>query len=242
MSRFVLVHGGWHYGELWEPTATELRDRGHEVHHPTVGGNREGDDPRTGHAQACQPVADYIVENDLRDVVLVGHSYGGSVISKVAEVVADRLSRLVFYNAFVVADGNSVYDEFPPPLQQAVDASAAERKDGTCTVTFEAWRELFIQDAPYDLAKSTYEMLRPHPVNTLTDKLDLSRFYSLTVPKSFINCTEDMTLTQLPEWGWHPRMSHRLGLFRLVQMPGSHEVMFSDPAGLADAIERASRR
>ena len=71
MSRFVLVHGGWHYGELWEPTAAELRDRGHEVHHPTVGGNREGDDPRTGHAQACQPVADYIVENDLRDVVLV---------------------------------------------------------------------------------------------------------------------------------------------------------------------------
>lgn len=241
MSTIVLVHGGWHHGELWEPTAEALRQRGHDVHHPTVGGNRPGDDQFLSHAQACKPVVDYIVENDLRDVVLVGHSYGGSVISKVAEQVEERLTRLVYYNGFVVADGNSVYDEFPPPLQAAVDASTAERGDGTCFLPFEVWRELFIQDAPVELARSTYDRLRPHPTSTFTDKLDMSKFYTLTVPKSYINCTEDMTLTQLPEWGWHPRMSHRLGVFRLVQMPGSHQVLNSNPEGLAHSIEMASR-
>ncbi|GEL16767.1 AMP-binding protein [Pseudonocardia asaccharolytica] len=72
------------------------------------------------------------------------------------------------------------------------------------------------------------------------DKLDLSRFYALELPKSYINATED---TALPpgEWGPHPRMSSRLGLYRLVQLPGSHEVMFTAPERLADAIVAAGR-
>jgi pimeloyl-ACP methyl ester carboxylesterase len=241
MATIVLVHGGWHHGDCWTPTADALRGMGHEVHHPTVGGNEPDANLRTTHAEACAPVVNYLVEHDLRDVVLLGHSYGGSVISKVAEAQSARIKRLVFWNAFVVANGNSVYDELPPPLRDAIDKSAAERGDGGCVLPFAAWREVFIQDAPLEVAQRAFAHLRPHPVRTLTDKLDLTTFYTLDIPKSFINCTEDMTLTQLPEWGWHPRMSHRLGLFRLVQMPGSHEVMFSNPVGLADAIDRAGR-
>ena len=58
--------------------------------------------------------------------------------------------------------------------------------------------------------------------------------------ESYLYCSEDMAVPQ-GEWGWHPRMSSRLGLFRLVQMPGSHEVMFSNPAGLAEKIIAAGR-
>lgn len=241
MSTFVLIHGGWHHGDLWKPTAEALRALGHEVHHPTVGGNNEGDDLTIGHAEACRPVIDYLVDQDLTGVVLVGHSYGGSVISKMAEAVPERIARLVYSNAFVCEDGNSVADECPPILRDAMKASADERGDGGCVLPFVAWRELFIQDADIELARWSFEQLRPHPVATLFDKLDLKKFYSLEIPKSFVNCTEDMTLTQLPEWGWHPRMSSRLGLFRLVQMPGTHEVMFSNPKGLADALHLAGR-
>jgi hypothetical protein len=61
----------------------------------------------------------------------------------------------------------------------------------------------------------------------------------MTIPKSYINCTED---TALPHnWPWHPRLSAKLGLFRLVQISGSHELCFSDPARLADAIMVAGR-
>jgi pimeloyl-ACP methyl ester carboxylesterase len=241
MATYVLVHGAWHYGELWHETAEALRAKGHVVHHPTIGGNEADADLRTNHAQACAPVIDYIVTHDLRDIVLLGHSYGGTVISKVAEATAERVKRMIYWNAFVVQDGNCLLDECPPPLAQALVALAEERGDGGCVLPFPVWRELFIQDASLEMAEKAYSLLRPHPIATFTDKLDLSKFYSLEIPKSYINCTEDMTLTQLPEFGWHPRMSHRLGVFRLVQMPGSHEVMFTDPEGLADAIERAGR-
>jgi pimeloyl-ACP methyl ester carboxylesterase len=241
MSTIVLIHGGWHHGDCWRATAQVLRGKGYDVHHPDAGGHELGANLDLSHAESCAPITDYLVSHDLRDVVLLGHSYGGSLISKVAEAVPERIKRLVFQNAFVVENGNSVYDEFPPPLRGAFDYAAATGSDGGCMIPFAAWREVFIQDAPLSVAREAYAQLRPQAVRPALDKLDLATFYSLDIPRSFINCTEDMTMTQLPEWGWHPRISHRLGLFRLVQMPGSHEVMFSDPTGLADAIDRASR-
>jgi hypothetical protein len=90
------------------------------------------------------------------------------------------------------------------------------------------------------LAQSTYDTLSPEPYQPFNDKLDMGGFYTLTIPKSYINATEDVALPQ-GEWGWHPRMSNRLGLFRLVQMPGSHEVMFTNPIGLASKIIEAGR-
>lgn len=241
MADLVLVHGGWHTGDHWANTASELTDLGWTVHTPTVAGTRDGDSPLTSFDDAYRSIVDYIEAHDLRDLVLLGHSYGGTVVTKVAESVADRLQRLVFQNAFICESGNSLYDELPPALQQAFDVSAEQRGDGTVELPFAVWRELFINDADAELAKATYESLRPHPLSTLNEKLDLTRFYELTVPRSFINAREDMTLTQLPEYGWHPRMSHRLGIFRYVEMPGSHEVLLSDPKGLAVAINKASR-
>jgi hypothetical protein len=68
----------------------------------------------------------------------------------------------------------------------------------------------------------------------------MKKFYSLEIPRSYLNCTEDIALPP-GEWGWHPRMSSRLGLFRLVQMPGSHEVLFTNPKGLAEKLIEAGR-
>jgi hypothetical protein len=105
---------------------------------------------------------------------------------------------------------------------------------------FDIWRETFLNDADLDLAQSSYAQLSPEPHQPFIDKLDLKQFYSLPIPKSYLYCTEDNVLPQ-GEWGWHPRMSSRLGLFRLVQMPGSHEVIFSNPVGLAEKIIVAGR-
>jgi hypothetical protein len=71
--------------------------------------------------------------------------------------------------------------------------------------------------------------------------LDLTRFYETSIPRNYLNCTEDTALPQGSDWGWHPRMSSRLGLFRLVHMPGSHEAIFTNPAALAEKIIEAGR-
>jgi hypothetical protein len=133
-----------------------------------------------------------------------------------------------------------VRDNLPPDSQALLDSLARESDDNTITIPFEIWREAFINDADLELAKSSYAQLSPEPYQPFIDKLDLKQFYSLSIPKSYLYCTEDTALPQ-GEWGWHPKMSSRLGLFRLVQMPGSHEVIFSNPNGLAEKILEAGR-
>jgi len=238
--RITLVHGSWHTGELWAPVADHLRAAGHEVHTPTVAGHGKGVDKRVNHAQCTQSITDYLVQRNLHDVVLLGHSYGGTIISKVVEAVPERISRLIYWNAFVLQDGESLNDNVPPHYRGLFDQISAASPDGSVTMPFPIWREAFINDGDLATAQRTYELLSPEPYQPFIDKLDLKKFYALQTPRSYINCTEDIALPP-GEWGWHPRMSGRLGLYRLVQIAGSHEVMFTAPQRLAEAIVMAGR-
>src|SRR5262249_55508536 len=101
------------------------------------------------------------------------------------------------------------------------------------------WREAFINDADEATAKATYAKLNPHPYKTATDKIRLrTNPAAMPIGKSYLFCTED---TAMPHGVWHPGQSQKLGLFRLVQVAGSHELLFTDPARLADAILMAGR-
>jgi pimeloyl-ACP methyl ester carboxylesterase len=236
MSTFVLVHGSWHDGSAWKAVIQHLEAKGHQAFAPTIAGHGKGVNKNVNHAQCTQSIVDYIVGKDLTDIVLLGHSFGGTIIAKVAEAISDRIRRLIFFNAFVLNDGESLRNSIPPDSQALFDNLARESDDRTIMMPFEVWREAFLNDADLELAKSSYAQLSPEPYQPLIDKLDLKQFYSLPIPKSYLYCTEDNVLPQGEQWGWHPRMSSRLGLFRLVQMPGSHEVMFSNPLGLAEKI------
>jgi pimeloyl-ACP methyl ester carboxylesterase len=240
MSTFVLVHGSWHDGDHWAPVVERLTERGHTAHAPTIAGHGNNVDKKVDHNDCVNSVVDYITAREFTDVILVGHSFGGTVIARVAEEIPQRLRRLVFWNAFVPQPGNSLLDEVPPHYRTLFTELAAASDDNTVTLPFSTWREAFIQDADLELAQKTYDSLSAEPFQPFADKLDLSRFYSLDLAKSYLNATED---TALPpgEWGWHPRMSGRLGLYRLVQMSGSHEVMFTNPRGLADKFIEAAR-
>ena len=108
---YVLIHGAWHSGDLLEPVADHLRAAGHVCHCPTLAGNGPDDDrATTGLQDAVQSVVDYFEEHDLAEVRLVAHSYGGMVISKVADMIPDRIRRLVYHNAFVPSDGQCLND------------------------------------------------------------------------------------------------------------------------------------
>ncbi|HXY24094.1 MAG TPA: alpha/beta hydrolase [Candidatus Acidoferrum sp.] len=240
MAVFVLVHGSWHEGSAWKEVIRELEARGHKAFAPTAAGYGKGADKNVTHAKCVQSLVEFIVKNSLTDFILVGHSFGGTFISKVAEAVPERIRRLVFQNGFVVRDGHSVMDESPPATAALFERMANESPDKSFLLPFPVWREAFINDGDLEAAKRTYALLSPEPLQPSKDKLDLKDFYSLDIPKSYINATEDIALPP-GEWGWHPRMSNRLGLYRLVQMSGSHEVMFTNPSGLAEKIIEAGR-
>ena len=240
MSTFVLVHGAWHDGSAWHGTSQHLGTIGHKTFAPTIAGQGKGADRNVNHAACTKSIVEAIVNKDLRDFILVGHSYGGTIISKVAEAIPDRIRRLVFLTAFVLRDGKSLIDEVPPETAAIFAQMAKSTSDNTVMLPFPVFREQFINDVPLETAQKVYAELSPQPFQPLADRLDLKKFYSLPTPKSYINCTEDIALPP-GEFGWHPRMSNRLGLYRLVQMPGSHEVMYSNPEGLAEKIVEAGR-
>lgn len=241
MLNFVLIHGSWHTGEHLTPVINHLQAKGHAAVAPTVLGHGKGAVKRVNHAQQVQDLVQQIERQNWRDFVAVGHSYGGTIIARLAEEIPDRIRRLVFWNAFVPEPGHSLNDEVPVPYRRLFDQLASASADGTLMLPYSIWREAFINDADEALAKSSYESLSPEPYQPFIDELDLSRFYETKIPKSYLNCTEDHALPQGAEWGWHPRMSQRLGLFRLVQMPGSHEVLFTNPTGLAEKLIEAGR-
>ncbi|WP_372658825.1 alpha/beta fold hydrolase [Hydrogenophaga sp.] len=237
---YVLVHGAWHTGELMEPVAAHLRTMGHTVHCPTLAGNR-ADDKRSeiGLSDAVDSLVDFVETRQLSQVRLMGHSYGGMVISMAAQRLGERLRRLIYANAFVPMHGESLNDLVPPHYRSLFDGIAAASGNAVM-LPFPIWREAFINDADLALAEHTYGQLNPHPYRTFTDKAVLeTELAALPLGKSYINCQQDTALPHsLP---WHPRLSERLGLFRLIECAGSHELLFTDPQRLAQAIQEAGR-
>eukprot|EP00731_Ephydatia_muelleri_P032725 Em0024g269a len=237
---YVLVHGAWHTGELLESAAAIIRKMGHEVHCPTLAGNRPGDDRSAiGLQQAVDSLVDYLHEHQLKEVRLVAHSYGGMVISQVADMVPERIRRLVYVNAFVPEPGQCLNDMLPPSYVQMFEAMALAN-NGAVIFPFPVWRESFMNDADFQLATSAYGKLNPQPYKTFTDKVTLKQpLAALTVGKSYVNCQQDIALPHSQPW--HPRLSERLGLFRLVECPGGHETWFTDPEAIARAVVAAGR-
>lgn len=237
MSNFVLIHGSWHDGSLWEQVATHIRAQGHTVHCPTIAGHGINANRDVNHAQCTQSIIDYFIEQNIHDAVLLGHSYGGSIIAKVAEAIPERIQRLIFWNAFVLLDGENMFDNMPEAYYDLFTSLAAASADNSVQLPYEVWRNAFINDADDQLAEQSYQKLSPEPCQPFKDRLDLKQFYQLNIPKSYLNCTDDQAL---PAGSWHPKMSSRLGEFKLVEMAGSHEAMFSRPQALAEKIIEAA--
>jgi pimeloyl-ACP methyl ester carboxylesterase len=112
MATYLLVHGAWSGGYTWRPIRPLLRDAGHEVFTPTLTGLGERmhlSSPAVDLSTHALDVANTMNFEDLDEVVLVGHSYGGMVVTHALQHVAPRVRHLVYLDAFVPGDGESVY-------------------------------------------------------------------------------------------------------------------------------------
>jgi pimeloyl-ACP methyl ester carboxylesterase len=242
VSTYVLVHGSWHDGGAWAEVAEDLRQRGHQVHCPTMAGHGEGVDRDVSHDDCVASVTDYIGQHGLTNFVLVGQSFAGSVIARVAGKTPEKVRRLLFFNAFVPEDGTSVLDNTPVAYQELFPILAEQSGDNSVMLPFEIWRDAFIGDADFERAQETYRMLTPEPLGPVVEKLDMKAFYELTtIPRSYILSRDDCSLPPGdPQFG-HLVNARRLGLFRLVTLEGPHEVLYTNPALLARKLELAGR-
>jgi pimeloyl-ACP methyl ester carboxylesterase len=223
MADFVLVPGAWLGAWAWDKVVLELRSAGHRAHPLTLSGLAEKQGVPAGQQTHVQDIVEEIERHDLRDVVLVGHSYSGIPVGQAGERIGDRLSRVVFVDSEVPIDGESFASHwYEGPA--ALEASIAENGG--------FWQPLNAAD--YDGQGLTDEQIArivggstPHPGATLTEPAVLERSIG-ELPVTYIKCLLDSpepsaTVAQLLS-------SER---WRLITMDTGHWPMFSQPSELA---------
>lgn len=129
-TTYVLVHGAWHDGQSWNRVAPLLTAQGHRVFTPSLTGH--GDkahllSPEVGLTTHTDDIVSLVLDHDLNDIVLVGHSYAGMVISSVANQIPERISRLLYLDAMVPTHGENAIDVMP--LTQVMIDSAADNAE-----------------------------------------------------------------------------------------------------------------
>ncbi len=230
LSTFVFVPGGWHGGWCWRRVADPLRAQGHDVYTPTLTGLGERVhllSPEVDLETHIADIAGVLQMEDLRDAVLVGHSYGGMVITAVAERFPDRVGRLVYLDALWPEAGESVSDIVGQAAAQVVidaqfDPVCPPRIQGAADLA----RMLGVSD-PHDV-EWVASRLTPQPPATLTQPLRLRHGHR--VPTLFVSCTE--TLFDGPDLS-HTRAKDRAARdpsVRLVSIDAPHNAMVTHPA------------
>lgn len=238
---FVIIHGSWADASQFDGVAAELRKLGHSVYVPELLGHGALTDKNVTHEQITNAVIRYIEEKDLKHIVLLGHSFGGTVVMTVAQQIPDRIDRVVFSNAFVPLDGQSLYDQLPPPVQETFKQLADASGNNTIMLPFPLFRDSFTNTASLKESKEIYSKITPEPAGPLFQKLDLKKFYSLQIPKSYLNLTEDIALPPGP-FAWHTNQSSHLGFYRYIQGDGDHFTTFqTEPKMIAQKFVKAGR-
>jgi pimeloyl-ACP methyl ester carboxylesterase len=230
VSTFVFVPGGWHGGWCWKRVAGPLRARGHDVYTPTLTGLGERVHLLSPEVDLETHIADLsgvLQMEDLRDAILVGHSYGGMVITAVAERLPDRVGRLVYLDALWPEAGECVSDIVGKEAAQVVidaqfDPVQPPRVQGATDLA----RMLGVSD-PDDL-EWVASRLTPQPSATLTQPLGLQR--APEVPTLFVSCTQ--TLFDGPDLSY-TRAKARAAVdpsVRLASIDAPHNAMVTHPA------------
>ena len=236
MATFVLVHGGWHGGWCWRKVTPLLRAAGHEAYAPTLTGLGERvhlASPAVGLDTWVQDVVNVLEYEDLRGVVLVGHSFGGLVIAGVADQVPERLAHLVYLDAdpgVDAADGRAFIDGMAPAGRAAMEERMRTHGEGW-RVPIDAERALDGWGI-VDPAERRWmaQRLVPHPWKTGTDPLRLPSGRGQALPRTFILCTRRWG----PSRGPHPAQSAPGWRFR--ELDAGHDAMVTAPRALAELL------
>jgi len=226
---FVLVHGAWHGGWCWRRVVDRLTADGHKVFAPTLTGLGERSHLMSRDIGLSTHIADVV--NPIRwerltEVVLVGHSYAGFVISGVAEQVPMAIASMVFLDAFVPNDGECFIELTAPPTREA--AEAAQRR-GDFTVPPRPAEFFRVNEADRAWVDA---LCTPHPIATMLERITLSGARERVPKKAYVRARDypspafERTYAELqpnPDW-------------RAYLAPCGHDIMVDMPDWLAEIL------
>jgi pimeloyl-ACP methyl ester carboxylesterase len=221
---FLLVHGAWHGGWCWRAVSSLLRKAGHEVHAPSLTGLGERRHLVSGKVDLDTHIEDLtqlIEMEDLRDVVLVGHSYGGMVVTGAADRRPERIARLVYLDAFVPEDGKCLLD-YAVPERAARMRHEGERTGFVTPPPMSLWGLSRIEDLDFVGQREVR-----HPYATMAQPVRLTNIAEAAmIPKTFVYCSSPATgsfdqfvvkYRNNPAWRFHEL---KTGHDAMILMPG----------------------
>src|SRR5262245_7609720 len=234
MATYVLVHGGGHGGWCYQPVARLLEARGHTVYAPTLTGIGERShllSPAIDLDLHVHDVVQLLHYEDLRDVILVGHSYGGMVITGIADRATDRIGQLVYLDAANPVNGQSLVDVAGPVINAV--RPLGEVVDGVELVLLPApGAGAFYGVTDPDVVAWMDERLTGHPWACFEQKLVPTNEDALwAIPQYHIVCTSTLA-TRDPDLVDGARAAGRLW-----DIDTGHDLMLTEPQWVADTLE-----
>ncbi|MDT0548546.1 alpha/beta fold hydrolase [Streptomyces lonegramiae] len=226
MAEFVLVPGTWLGAWAWDEVVPELRAAGHGAHALTLSGVAEKRGVPAGQQTHVADIVDEVERLDLRDVVLVGHSYSGIPVGQAAERIGDRLAHVVFVDSNVPADGESFVSGWADG-RAAIEASIAETGGFWAPLAADEFAAQGLTDG--QIARIV-DRSTPHPGASLTEPAQLSR------PLTELSATYIKCLLDWPQPSDDVVELLKSERWRLVEMNTGHWPMLSQPQELARVL------
>jgi len=187
---FLLIHGAWHGGWVWNEISEILRYQRYSVSTPTLTGLGEKKHLLSSKITIetfIEDVVNHIIFENLNNIILVGHSFAGSVISGVADRLKDRIQKLIYFDAMILIDGQKPFDITPKEtVEQRIELA---KKFGNNISIPAPSADAF---GVFDIKKSLLleEKLTPHPLSAFQSKLFLKNEVGNGIPLSYIFCTK----------------------------------------------------
>ncbi len=237
MTTFVLIHGGWHGGWCWRLVVDQLRAHGHRVFAPTLTGLGERRHLLSRDLTLDTHIADVanIFEmEELTDVVMVGHSYGGIIITGVADRMPGRIRHLVFLDALILENGQSAFDMLPADIVATRRKLVIEQGGGVAIPPPPA--PVLGIPADHPQAAWVARHLTPHPAGTYESPLTLANPVGNGRPCTYVVCTG----ADFPSVVYARKWFERQAGWRRREIATGHDAMVTAPAELAamlDAID-----
>jgi pimeloyl-ACP methyl ester carboxylesterase len=234
-ATFVLIHGAWHGGWCYARVADLLRERGHLVFTPSLTGLGDRADLASNAITLTTHITDIVNllnDEDLHGVVLCGHSYGGMVISGVVEAVPERIGALVFLDAFVPQNGQSLHD-IVPEAQRLRQLEMAAANAGFIPPIAAAHFNVNEADRPY-----VDEHCTPQPFETMRERLVLTGARDRVRHKTYLRAA---AYPSIPFEAARTRFAAD-PTWVVAAIEAGHDVMLDNPVGLAEALLAAAHR
>jgi pimeloyl-ACP methyl ester carboxylesterase len=246
MANFVLVPGFWLGAWAWKDVTKLLREKGHEVFPVSLTGL--GERVHLGSAETnldthVADVVNLIEYNELEDVYLTGHSYAGTVITKVADMIPEKIAKLIYVDTAPLPDGAALIDFYSPEQLAKFERSINENGDGW-KLPLPSWEDLDEGKNLLGLTAADKELIEklaaPQPFNAARQKVSLNNPRRKDLPKLAVWCEDssadvrEMLKEDLPLFSELKDEN-----FEFADLPTGHYPMFTRPAKFTDLLHRS---